>query len=266
MKLLFPFIVLALSACAAHPPAPVVTQQRPTLSSFDPHLPPYVRDPPEPFSRVNALAVAQREWRAWGNLIDDNPPGSDLPISLRPDQQPGMWQRVADYWWMSQDYGATESGWSSRYNENGTPYAGTAPAWSAAFISYVMRVAGAGTRFPYTPLHADYINAAARNEGVLQAERPESYAPQPGDLVCLGRAGAQNMRFDQLPTGRFFGHCDLVVSVIPGQLSVIGGNVSAGVTMKHVPTTPQGTLADAAGLVVDSRYPWFVVLRVAYDG
>ena len=266
MKLLFPFIVLALSACAAHPPAPVVTQQRPTLSSFDPHLPPYVRDPPEPFSRVNALAVAQREWRAWGNLIDDNPPGSDLPKSLRPDQQPGMWQRVADYWWMSQDYGATESGWSSRYNENGTPYAGTAPAWSAAFISYVMRVAGAGTRVPYTPLHAAYINAAARNEGVLQAARPESYAPQPGDLVCLGRAGAQNMRFDQLPTGRFFGHCDLVVSVVPGQLSVIGGNVSAGVTMKHVPTTPQGTLADAAGLVVDSRYPWFVVLRVAYDG
>jgi hypothetical protein len=33
-------------------------------------------------------------------------------------------------------------------------------AWSAAFIDYVMRIAGAGHRFPYSSTHADYINAA----------------------------------------------------------------------------------------------------------
>ena len=258
-------LVLALPACAAHPPPPAVVPQ-PSASAFDPHLPPYMRAPPEPFSRVNTIAVAEREWRAFGNLVDDDPPGANLPRALRPDQQPGLWQRVADYWWLGQDYGATGAGWSSRYNENGTPYSGTAPAWSAAFISYVMRVAGAGPRFPYTPLHADYINAAARGEGVLQAERPESYPAQPGDLICLGRAGSENMRFDNLPASRFFGHCDLVVNAMPGQLTVIGGNVAAGVTMKHVPTTAQGTLVDSGGLVVDSRYPWFVVLRVSYDG
>ena len=265
MRSLALLLSLALSACAARPPQPSIVEQHGSVT-IDPHLPPYVLSPPEPFSRLNAIAVAQREWRAWGNLVDDSPPGGDLPRSSRPDQQPGLWQRVADYWWTSQDYGIPAAAWSSRYNENGTPYSSTAPAWSAAFISYVMRVAGAGSRFPYTPLHADYINAAARSEGVLHAERPESYPPQPGDLICLGRAGAQNMRFDDLPTIRFFGHCDIVVGAVPGQVTVIGGNVAAGVTVKHVPTTAQGTLADSTGVIVDSRYPWFVVLRVAYDG
>ena len=57
-------------------------------------------------------------------------------------------------------------------------------AWSAAFISYVMRMAGAGHRFPYSPTHADYINAARRHglgeaPGLaITAERMESYAPQ----------------------------------------------------------------------------------------
>jgi len=35
-------------------------------------------------------------------------------------------------------------------------------AWSAAFISYVMRIAGAGAAFPYAADHAVYINAAKR--------------------------------------------------------------------------------------------------------
>lgn len=252
-----------LGACAVAPPGPVAALRRP---SVDQHLPAYERHAFEPFSRTAAIAVALREWRAFGMVVNDDPPGPGLPPELRPDRQPGLWQRVADYWWSSQDYGASQGEWSSLYNESGTPYVNDAPAWSAAFISYVMRVAGAGAGFPYTPLHADYINAAARGEGALQAERPETYAPQPGDLICYGRRSATALRFDDLPTTRFFGHCDLVAVAVPGQLSVIGGNVSAAVTMKHVPTTAQGTLAGPDGLNVDARYPWFVVLRVKYAG
>jgi hypothetical protein len=254
---------LLLAACAAPRPA-VVTPPQAAVPP-DEHLPPYVRNQFEPFSRTNAIAIAQREWRAFGSLVDDAPPGGGLPKSLRPDDQPGLWQRVADYWWFSQDFGAPQGQWSSRYNENGTPYSSTAPAWSAAFISYIMRTSGAGSRFPYTPLHADYINAAARNEGVLHAERPETYAPQPGDLICLGRGSAHDMRYNELPTTRFFGHCDIVTEAVPGQLTVIGGNVAAAVTVKHVPTTPSGMLATPDGQIVDTRYPWFVVLRIAYD-
>jgi hypothetical protein len=262
--LLLAAALAVLTACAA--PRPVVATVQPGPILIDQHLPPYVRNQFEPFTRANAIAIAQREWRAWGSLVDDEPPGGSIPKALRPDDQAGLWQRVADYWWMGQDFSAEAGQWSSRYNENGTPYSGSAPAWSAAFISYVMRMSGAGNRFPYTPLHADYINAAARNEGVLHAERPEVYAAVPGDLICLGRGSARNMRYDDLPTSRFFGHCDIVVSALPGQLTVIGGNVAASVTVKHVPTTATRMLATPDGQVVDGRYPWFVVLRVSYDG
>ena len=259
-------LLLMLAACARPPgtaSAPV-----PATGGFgsDQHLPPYVRLSFEPFSSINTVAIAEREWRGFGSVVDDAPPGADLPPNLRPDKQPGLWQRVADYWWLGQDFGAREGEWGSLYNPSGTRIDGTPAAWSAAFISYVMRMAGAGPGFPYTPLHADYINAAARGEGVLRAQRPESYAPQVGDLICLGRLSARKLRFDDLPSGRFFGHCDLVTATTPGQLTVIGGNVAAGVTMKHVPTTPDGMLADPTGQTVDSRYPWFVVLHVLYGG
>ena len=234
----------------------------------DLRVPDYARRPFEPFSRANAVAIALREWRAFGSVVNDDPPDlrPDPPEDLRPDRQPGLWQRVGDYWWSGQDAGSAASGWSSKYTEWGTPLsAAGSPAWSAAFISYVMRTAGAGDRFTYSPLHADYINAASAGLGALAAERPDAYAPQPGDLVCAGRGAARGLRFDDLPTARFPSHCDLVVTATPGQLSVVGGNVFGGVTLKHVPTTPEGWLAGPDGVVLDGRFPWFVVVRVAYD-
>lgn len=255
-------LLLVLGACSARRPG---ATQLPGGVAANAHVPDYAKRPFEPFSRTNAVAIALREWRAFNSPVNDAPPGSDEPVSLRLDRQPGLWQRVGDYWWFGQDASSRESGWTARYNEFGVPYDGISPAWSAAFISYIMRAAGAGDRFPYSSLHATYINAAATGNRILQAQPPETYAPQPGDLICYGRAGAQSLRFADLPAPSFLGHCDIVVWAQAGALTVIGGNVSAGVTMKHVPVTATGTLAAPDGQVVDSRYPWFVVLRVAYD-
>lgn len=257
--------LLALAACAT-PPAPVTQSTAPPAFGSDQQAPAYVRRGYETFSARNVVAVTEREWRAFGSVVDDLPPGGSIPHAARQDQQPGLWQRVGDYWWIGQNYGTPEDEWGSKYNQNGTEYRGDPPAWSAAFISYVMRVSGAGSGFPYTPLHADYINAAARGEGVIRAERPSSYAPRAGDMICLGRLSARRLQFEDLPAPRFFGHCDIVTQVSPGQISVVGGNVGAGVTLKHVPTTSDGMLADPSGQVLDGRYPWFVVLRVLYAG
>ena len=176
-----------------------------------------------------------------------------------------MWQRVGDYWWFGQNALSNSSGWTGKYGDFGTPYNGEPPAWSAAFISYLMRVAGAGDRFPYSTLHATYINAAASGNPILQAQPADSYAPAVGDLICYGRRGAERLRFTDLPAPSFYGHCDMVVGVSPGLLTVVGGNVTAGVTMKHVPITYAGMLAEPGGRPVDGRYPWFVVLSVLYD-
>ena len=46
-------------------------------------------------------------------------------------------------------------------------------AWSAAFISYVMRIDGAGPKFPYAISHSTYINAARTGGYALTAMRPD---------------------------------------------------------------------------------------------
>jgi hypothetical protein len=165
--------------------------------------------------------------------------------------------------------GTPEASWTGEHDADGNVFPADHDghyAWSAAFISYVMRIAGAGGRFPYSMNHSDYINAARQGGYAIQAMRPTEYAPQLGDLICVGRGASAPLTFDNLPTDISFpAHCDIVVAVQPGQLSVIGGNVDDAVTMKHIPTTPDGKLADPSGTILDTRYPWFVVLRVLYD-
>lgn len=239
------------------------------------HVPPFARLQYEPLSRASVVGIALREWRVFGQLVDDDPPGSRPPRlpDEKPERWPGLWQRVGEYWWLGVDPGEKEAGWTGKHDQDGIEYPAGADgsyAWSAAFVSYVMRIAGAGPNFPYSARHADYIDAA-REVSLGQApgwsvtaERPDAYAPRPGDLICLGRGRAATLRYDDLPAAPFPAHCDIVVQASPGMLAVVGGNVDDAVTMKHVPTTPDGRLAEPDGTVVDPRYPWMVVLRVLY--
>jgi hypothetical protein len=248
-------LALALSGCAApRPPA-----------GDDAHIPPFARVPYERFSRAAAVAIAQREWRAFGQPVVL--PHQELPFDN--ERAEGLWQRVGEYWWLGLAMGAPEQGWTGKHDERGRVFAegeDAAFAWSAAFIDYVMRMAGAAHRFPYAPDHAGYINAARQGgPGVVAAaERPEAYAPQRGDLICLWR-GQRRVNFDDLPTGHFPAHCDIVVAVHPGLLDVIGGNVDNSVALRHIPVGADGRLAGPGGAVIDPDHAWFVVLRVGYE-
>lgn len=256
----------ALSACAA--PKPKV----------DEHVPPFARVPYEPITRNAVVAIALREWRLFGSPVDDAPPWPRPPQVAQdmPERQEGLWQRVGEYWWEGLDPGSPESAWTGKHDAQGHVFPVDVNgdyAWSAAFVSYVMRIAGAGPRFPYAADHARYINIAkematgAAHGWIITAERPDAYAPQPGDLICMGRGHAASLTYDDLPAGLFPSHCDIVVDTsVPGQIAVIGGNVDDAVTMKHVPVTPQGMLATPDGVVLDKRYPWMVVLRLLVGG
>jgi hypothetical protein len=264
----------AVAGCAApSETAPVRSAHVDVLP--DSHVPDFARLPYQPLSRAAVVAIALREWRLFSQPVDDDPPGTRPPPE--PDEKPerweGLWQRVGEYWWEGLDAGSPESGWTGMHDASGNAFSAKRDgyyAWSAAFISYVFRIAGAGNRFPYSAAHSDYIDAAAEQAHgqttawVITAERPEAYAPQLGDLICEGRGRSGRLRFDDLPAGHFPGHCDIVVAIQPGQISVIGGNVDDAVTMKHVPVTPDGKLATPDGTVLDTRYPWMVVLRVLY--
>jgi hypothetical protein len=265
--LLASFALAGLAACAVPP---------------DAHVPPFARVPYQPISRRSVVAIALREWRLWGGRVDDAPPGSAPPQApdQMPERMPGLWQRVGEYWWLGMDAGSRQSRWTGKHTAAGQVFPAAVNgryAWSAAFVSYVMRIAGAGSRFPYSDAHATYIDIAKemaehRAHGwLVVAERPDAYAPEPGDLICQGRDRAAGMTYDQLPHGLFPAHCDIVVATpppnappggTPPEITVVGGNVDNAVTMKHVPVTADGRLAAPDGTVLDPRYPWMVVLRL----
>jgi len=246
-------LLLLLAACGGTATAPVAA------TPPDIHIPPFAKRPYEPFSREAAVQIAYREWRAFGQSLVTSPSAPDSADSKERDE--GLWQRVGEYWWLGLDYGQPDGAWTGMHDANGAEFARGEDgefAWSAAFIDYVMRMAGGGRRFPYSPSHSDYINAARTQPGLaVSAEPIASYAPQLGDLVCMWRAN-HPVRFEDLPAGHFPGHCDIVVALRSGSLDVIGGNVDNTVAMKHVRVGP-------TGLVTDPDYPWFVVLRVAYQ-
>ena len=257
------FLLAGLAGCAVPP---------------DAHVPPFARVPYQPITRRAIVAIALREWRLWGSRADDAPPGSarPQPPDRMPERMPGLWQRVGEYWWLGLDAGTRESRWTGKHDAEGRTFPAAANgryAWSAAFVSYVMRIAGAGARFPYSDAHATYIDiakevAAHRAHGwIVAAEPPDAYAPRLGELICLGRDQAAGLTYAQLPAGLFPAHCDIVVAtpsvgVIAPEITVVGGNVDNAVTMKHVPVTAEGRLAGPNGAVLDTRYPWMVVLRV----
>ncbi|HQT76895.1 MAG TPA: DUF2272 domain-containing protein [Rhodopila sp.] len=240
----------------------------------DAHVPPFAKVPYQPFSRQAVVAIALREWRLFGRNIAD--PEADATRTVKPEREQGLWQRVGEYWWLGLNAGSTESAWTGKHDGQGRIFPRDEDgeyAWSAAFISYVMRIAGAGDRFPYSADHADYINAAKRmklgqpGKWLVVAERVQDYAPRLGDLVCFGRGTARGLRYDDLPTpGLFTSHCDIVVNTdMPGQIAVIGGNVEDSVTMNYVPVTDDGRLATPDGIVLDTRFPWMTVLRLLVD-
>lgn len=227
----------------------------------DSHAPPFARLPYEAFSRQAAVAIALGEWRLWGSRVDNDPESyAPTDFNVIPERQEGLWQRVGEYWWQGMNAGEADARYTGKHNAAGQVFPAVTNgryAWSAAFISYVMRIAGAGRDFPFAPAHSTYINAAVRGQTpLLTAENPAIYAPRTGDLICFARDEAAALRFENLPTSGYFpAHCGIVTGDSPGEANMVGGNVDDAVVMTAVQASPGGILSDAL-------FPWLVVLRV----
>jgi hypothetical protein len=131
------------------------------------------------------------------------------------------------------------------------------PPWSAAFISFVAREAGAGDAFLYSGFHSKYILAAlreaARSNSTAKfiAKRHTSVTPQVGDLIACGRESAKNATFDDAEsfadnTGFFPSHCDFVIGVDLARKNVLttGGNVGNSVGRKNWPLNRANHIGD----------------------
>jgi len=126
--------------------------------------------------------------------------------------------------------------------------------WSAVFISYLMRISGAGDFFKYSSNHSVYIRWAVQNRlnntGKFKAYTITEYAPIPGDLVCFSRQSAVDYYTDY----SYASHCDLVVETTPGFVRVIGGNYANSVTLRSINT-------NSNGYITDTREPYFAVIK-----
>ena len=149
----------------------------------------------------NKLAeLAKAEYKKWGS-------------GTIKEGNPQTMQSLRDYWQQG-----------TKTNKSDSYYINT--AWSAAFISYIIKKAGAGDKFKYSTLHSDYINAAKQNRKnnikSFQAFRKNEMPVTVGDLICYPRTEGVTY----YTNGGYFAHCDIVTEITPGKAIAMGGNVS----------------------------------------
>ena len=106
-------------------------------------------------------------------------------------------------------------------------------AWSAAFVSWRIKKAGAtAEEFAFSPAHAVFVRAAIANAdaqiGVFRARPIDSYAPRVGDLIHRNRSGGTVTYAQARTTSEYPSHSAIVVDVGEDRVGryaiTIGGN------------------------------------------
>ncbi|MBB6580431.1 DUF2272 domain-containing protein [Ralstonia solanacearum] len=136
-------------------------------------------------------------------------------------------------------------------------------AWSAVFISWIMRKAGLqNDQFLTGATHAEYVTDARDHllrHAAFTLERTPA-VPRPGDLICSAR-GADRFMSDpaEIRSGITPMHCDLVVEVDPlrHEVKSIGGNVQQSASMSLTELNDANQLDPYTNSVMQ----WFVILR-----
>lgn len=113
--------------------------------------------------------------------------------------------------------------------------------WSAAFISWVVRRAGAGyARFRFSQRHSEFVHDAIQARVLGLSDRPfwgyrrTEQRPALGDIIQKNAKGG-TIGYDYAEThSRYPSHSDVVVEVTAGVARVIGGNVGDTVSMRRV--------------------------------
>ena len=215
---------------------------------------------------LTATAVAQWEWfgkdtkRGDHFILPDgkttSAPSTHGKANPRKETVEPYASRIADYWLAigSADY--------NRLVKQYAPHKGRLDgtvdiAWSAAFISYCMQMAGAGASFPYAGGHAVWMTksianrAAGKLNAPLVGYRPGELPLTPGDLI--GRPRQAGVTYDNaVAKGWFVSHSDIVVEVDPARrlAFTIGGNVGQTVSRAQVSVNAAGALDDDGGWIV----------------
>ncbi|WP_405907345.1 DUF2272 domain-containing protein [Streptomyces sp. NBC_00828] len=182
--------------------------------------------------RARIAQFAEQERTRWGN-------------GARVETEPTMTATLQDYYSTGVGSPVAASDLQSSSWQSGHP-------WSAVFVSWVMRQAGAGSAFAYSTAHREYVSAAKRNAETGNTANPfwaypiEKIVPEVGDLVCADRdngAGCGGVTYATIDNGTAWStHCDVVTAVDRAgrKLTAVGGNVSQSVKAKTIAIDGQG--------------------------
>ena len=190
--------------------------------------------------KYRVVSVAKYEWQGWGEPVIQKNGKQTRKGGFEADG--GYSERVGKYW---------REGTGKRYDGNDRKV-----PWSSAFISWIMKKAGAGKDFVYSSAHTNYIRDSISNRKkgktneAFVGYRLNEVAPKVGDLVCYARENG--VTYDT--TRSYYSHCDLVVKKKKNEIEVIGGNVNDAVTKKILSTNDDG-------LLTDNKYSWFTVIK-----
>ncbi|MBP0494120.1 DUF2272 domain-containing protein [Pararoseomonas indoligenes] len=231
--------LLAVSGCAVTPPPPV----REAPIAYPPSV------------RARLLRIVEAEWVEWGRITV----GTGLP---RPpagtEGATDSFPRVLAYWRAVPDAEAAaaiarnRARWTAQLAGRPAEGVWSEPAWSAAFVSWLMRAAGVDEReFHASASHAFYLDAILRDAAEFPAQAPfvphdvAERAPEPGDLICADRSRRPLSGWrDRLPEAGQFRpmHCDVVIRTGPGVAEAVGGNIADAVTLTLYETGADGLL------------------------
>ncbi len=141
----------------------------------------------------------------------------------------------------------------------GLPFPGVDEAWSAVFVSWCVKNAGAtAAQFKFSSAHSRFVHAAIANaqsgNGVFHGRRPLEYAPKTGDILHNNRAG-NRFDFDFAKANKQYkSHSAIVIEVGTDSrgryLRTIGGNEGDSVGMKEVRLTARGLVKNGDGLYI----------------
>ena len=188
---------------------------------------------------MNIVATALAEWRRWDN-------------GRLKEWDAAAFDRLVEFRQIGVGYNSSRAQACARARTH----------WSAVFISWVMRKAGAGEDFAYANDHGTYIAAAYQNRKTNNCSPFKAYrrdepdaAPRPGDLICTTYK-TRTTDLARVRPGTSGYHCDIVVvdDTQPGKLIPLGGNVRNSVSMKRP------LEIDANGLITNRNY--FAVIKV----
>lgn len=183
------------------------------------------------------------------------PPGGNAPSPYT--------QRVADlarsqyqkHHLSSEDDPLLESQIRSYWEDIGFTFPGVKTPWSAVFVSWIIRTAGAGTtEFKASNAHSRFvfwaIDNLKNNVGCFHAHRLDEYAPQVGDIIHNNRGG-QKIDYDFAAAHESYeSHSAVVVEIGSDQTGdyaiTVGGNEGDTVGRKRVALHPDGTIMQRA--------------------